>query len=219
MVGPMRILAFARVAALAAAAALASPGGASAQEGVFMKDFLGSIGIIPKERPPIEYRERAPLVLPPQMELRAPADPRAIQASNPQWPSDPDVIAARRRAQEASLPVTQTEKRRLDQNPTLSIHEIRQGRRPGAEIPNAPVVRRGDNVRDALIVSPDEMRSQGRIDDTRLSSMEEPERGRLTEPPGGLRKPTQKVKATFEVEHRTDEADPKAYWREQAARR
>jgi hypothetical protein len=215
----MRILAFARVAALSATAALGSVAGAAAQEGIFMKDFLGSIGVIPKERPPIEYRERAPLVLPPQMELRDPADPRSIQASNPQWPSDPDVIAARRRAQEASLPVTQTEKRRLDQNPTLSIHEIRQGRRPGAEVPNTPVIRRGDNVRDALILSPDQMRSQGRIDDTKLSSMEEPERSRLTEPPGGFRKPTMKVKAGFEVERRTDEADPKAYWHEQAQRR
>jgi hypothetical protein len=215
----MKILALARLGALAATAALASLTGAAAQEGVFMKDFLGSIGIIPKERPPIEYRERAPLVLPPKMELRDPADPRSIQASNPQWPNDPDVIAARRRAQEASLPVTQTEKRRLDQNPTLSIHEIRQGRRPGAEVPNAPVVRRGDNARDALLVHPDELRAQGRKEDVALSSMEEPDRGRLTEPPPGFRKPTQKVKATFEVEHRVDEADPKAYWREQAARR
>jgi hypothetical protein len=215
----MRILAFARLGALAAAAALACASGAAAQEGMFFKDILGSVGIIPKERPPIEYRERAPLVLPPKMELRDPADPRSIQASNPQWPNDPDVIAARRRAQEASLPVTETEKRRLDRNPTLSIHEIRQGRRPGAEVPNAPVVRRGDNARDALILSPDEMRAQGRKQEATLSSMEEPERGSLTEPPSGFRKPTQKVKATFEVEHQADPADPKAYWREQAARR
>ncbi len=215
----MRILALARLGALAAAAALVSAGGAAAQEGVFMKDMLGSIGLIPKERPPIEYRERAPLVLPPKMELRDPADPRSLQAANPQWPNDPDVVAARRRAQEASLPVTETEKRRLDRNPTLSIHEIRQGRRPGAEVPSEPVLRRGDNARDALLVHPDQLRAEGRKQEAALSSMEEPERGRLTEPPGGFRKPTMRVKPGFEVEHRTDEADPKAYWREQAARR
>jgi hypothetical protein len=141
----MRILAFARVAAFAAGA-LAGAGGAAAQEGMFMKDLLGTMGIIPKERPPIEYRARAPLVLPPKMELREPADSRAVQAAHPQWPNDPDVLAARRREADARTPVTQTERRRLEQNPTLSIHEIRQGRRPGAEIPTAPVVRRGDNA-------------------------------------------------------------------------
>jgi hypothetical protein len=214
----MRILAFARVAAFAAGA-LACAGGAAAQEGMFMKDLLGTMGIIPKERPPIEYRERAPLVLPPKMELREPADSRAVQAAHPQWPNDPDVLAARRREADARTPVTQTERRRLEQNPTLSIHEIRQGRRPGAEIPTAPVVRRGDNARDALLVSPDELRAVKSKDDAALSSLEEPDRGSLTEPPSGFRKPTQRMKPTFEVEHRVDEADPKAYWREQAARR
>jgi hypothetical protein len=215
----MRILALARLGALAAAAALVSAGGAAAQEGAFMKDVLGSIGIIPKERAAIEYRERAPLVLPPKMELRDPADPRSLQAANPQWPNDPDVVAARRRAQEASLPVTETEKRRLDRNPTLSVQEIRQTRRPGAEVPSEPVMRRGDNARDALLVHPDQLRAEGRKQEAALSSMEEPERGRLTEPPDGFRKPTMRVKPGFEVQHRTDEADPKAYWREQAARR
>jgi hypothetical protein len=206
-----------RLAALGAALTLAS--GASAQEGVFMKDFLGSIGVIPKERPPINYRERPPLVLPPKMELREPANPNAVQAANPQWPNDPDVAAARRREAEARLPVTQSEKRRLDQNATLSIHEIRQGRRPGAEVPNAPVVRRGDIARDALLVSPDELRATSSSKEATLSSLDEPERSSLTEPPAGFRKPTERVKPTFEIEHRADEADPKAYWREQQQRR
>jgi len=218
MVGPMRILDLVRVAALAGLATLALATVASAQEGMFFKDLLGSVGIIPKERPPIDYRERAPLVLPPKMELPNPADPRAVAAS-PQWPNDPDAGAARRAAAEANIPLHQTEKRRLDRNPTLSINEIREGRRPGAEIPNTPVVRRGDNARDALLVSPDELRATASGKEASLSSMEEPERGSLTEPPPGFRKPTMRVKAGFEVEHRADEADPKAYWREQAQRR
>src|SRR5215211_3081179 len=131
----MTILDFARFAALVGAATLVAATGASAQEGLFAKDLLGSVGIIPKERPRIDYRERAPLVLPPSMELRDPADPKALQAANPQWPSDPDVAAARRRDAEARTPVTQTERRRLEQNPTLSIEEIRGGRRAGAEVP------------------------------------------------------------------------------------
>lgn len=213
----MRILALARLGALAAAAALVSAGGAAAQEGAFMKDVLGSIGIIPKERAAIEYRERAPLVLPPKMELRDPADPRSLQAANPQWPNDPDVAAARRREADARTPVTQTERRRVEQNATLSIEEIRSGRRAGAGIPEGPVVRRGDNVREDTWVHPDQLRREGRKD-TQLSSMEEPERRDLTQPPSGFRKPTIQVKRDFEVNRLEDDADPKVYMREQAKR-
>lgn len=215
----MKILDLARAGALLGAVALAAPTGAAAQEGIFMKDLLGSIGIIPKEQPAIEYRERAPLVLPPRVELRDPVDPKAVVAANPQWPNDPDVAAAKRREADARTPVTETERRRLGQNPTLSIHEIRQGRRPGAEVPNSPVVRRGDNVRDGHWIHPDTLRAQGRVDDSVKLTGVEPDRQSLTEPPGGFRKPTMKVKAGFEVERREDEADPKAYWREQQGRR
>ena len=117
----MNILDFARVAALFASATLLAATGASAQEGMFAKDLLGSVGIIPKERPRIDYRERAPLVLPPKMELRDPADPQGLHAANPQWPNDPDVAAAKRREADARTPVTQTERRRVEQNATLSI--------------------------------------------------------------------------------------------------
>jgi hypothetical protein len=215
----MRIIAFARLAALAAVAALASAGGAAAQEGMFMKDLLGSMGIIPKERPPINYRERAPLVLPPKVELPPPAEAGAVMAAHPQWPNDPDVVAARRAAADARAPITENEKRRsLGQNPTLSIHEIRAGRRAGAEIPNAPVETRLGNARDALLVSPNELRAKSK-DDAVFSSLDEPDRQSLTEPPSGFRRPTMQVKRDFEIQHRTDDADPKAYWREQAQRR
>jgi hypothetical protein len=216
----MTISTVARAGALAAAALMASLTGAPAQEGVFMKDLLGSMGIIPKEKPPIEYRERAPLVLPPRMELREPTQRTAVQA-NPQWPNDPDVLAERRRQAEENMPVTQTERRRLEQNPTLSIHEIRAGRRPGAEIPTAPVVRRGDNQKDDFWVHPDRLRAEGKKDDdTVLQVGVEPERRELTQPPTGLRTATMPLKRDFEApNHRDDEADPKVYLREQAARR
>ena len=58
--------------------------GARAEEGVLMKSILGTIGIIPEDRPAIDYRERAPLVLPPRMDLREPA--RAEGGSGPQRP-------------------------------------------------------------------------------------------------------------------------------------
>src|SRR3954465_5312519 len=105
----MKLSDIARFSALVAGSLIAAAPGAVAQEGVFMKDFLGSIGIIPKEKAPIEYRERAPLVLPPRIALRGPVAPRPLQTANPQWPNDPDVVAARRRDEEANIPVTMSE--------------------------------------------------------------------------------------------------------------
>ena len=214
----MNILDFARFAALFASATLLATTAASAQEGMFAKDLLGSVGIIPKERPRIDYRERAPLVLPPKMELRDPADPQGLHAANPQWPNDPDVAAARRREADARTPVTHTERRRVEQNATLSLEEIRSGRRAGAGIPDAPVVRRGDSSREDTWIHPDQLRREGRKEDTQLSSMDEPERRDLTQPPSGFRKPTLQVKRDFEVTRAEDDADPKVYMREQAKR-
>jgi hypothetical protein len=212
----MTFLDIARLGALLGAAALASTTGAAAQEGLFAKDLFASMGLIPKERPNIDYRERAPLVLPPRMDLRDPADPTGPLAANPQWPNDPDVASARRRDADARIPVT--DQRRREQNPTLGIDEIRSGRRAGAQIPDGPVVRRGDNVRETTWVHPDQLRREGVKKEETLSSMEEPERRDLTQPPAGFRKPTMQVKRDFEVIRQEDEADPKAYWRDQAKR-
>lgn len=216
----MNSLNFARWAALAGAGLLLSSAGAAAQEGVFMKDMLGTIGILPKERPAIEYRERPPLVLPPKMELREPAGRNSLKAANPQWPTDPEVVAERRREAEARIPVTETERRRLEKNPTLSVEEIRKGRKPGAEIPSEPVYRAGDNSRHGYWVSPAELTAKKTKDDeVAMDVGVEPERRDLTEPPTGFRKATAPLKRDFEPIRREDEADPKVYNREQAARR
>src|SRR5688572_27924409 len=63
------------------AAALAT--GAQAQEGELMKNLLSTLGVIDDEKDPIEYRERAPLVLPPLIDLLVPAAPRGLQSRSP----------------------------------------------------------------------------------------------------------------------------------------
>jgi hypothetical protein len=117
--------------AIGAAALVLAGASASAQEGVMMKNLLGNIGIIPKDPPKIDYRERAPLVLPPKAELRAPAEPGSVEARAANWPKDPDVVAARREAEEAATPYMQTERYKLDEGKRLSIEEMRAGRRVG----------------------------------------------------------------------------------------
>jgi hypothetical protein len=92
---------------------------ATAQEGSLTRGILGALGLTAPERPAIEYRERAPLVVPPGRDLPPPVSPDALTA-NPQWPEDPSVRAERDRnappsARDASAPLT--------------VEEMRSGRR------------------------------------------------------------------------------------------
>ena len=171
----MGILGFARVATLAGAASLGFASAAAAQEGVFMKDFLGSIGIIPKERPAIDYRERAPLVLPPKMELREPAGPAALRPATRNGRPTPKSSRRARREADARMPVTETEARRMDRT-RRSRPRDPAGPAPRRRGADGPVVRRGDNSRDELLVRPDELRGeeQGRDGARRWTSRTAP---------------------------------------------
>ena len=125
-----------------ALALLVAATGASAQEGEAVKSLLGSIGIIPKEKPPINYSERAPLVLPPKMELRAPA--RSAQRRDPtptgrRIPTSPPPARPRPRrvrlrpAREAYEPT---------QAGVLSVEEMRAGRNPNNYVQSPPAADR-----------------------------------------------------------------------------
>ena len=65
-------------------------------------NLMSGIGAKSMEKPGIEYRERSPLVVPPKLDLPAPAGTQAKAAPN--WPKDPDekrrkeAIAARKKA-------------------------------------------------------------------------------------------------------------------------
>jgi hypothetical protein len=67
------------------AAAMALPGAVQAQDG----GLFGILGLTPQEKEAIDYRERAPLVVPPSRDLPQPVEYSAIDEAN--WPKDPDV--------------------------------------------------------------------------------------------------------------------------------
>jgi hypothetical protein len=210
-----------RIVALAGIGLLASVVSAPAQEGVFMRDMLSSMGLVPAERPQIDYRERPPLVVPPNPTLRTPVARGAVEADG-QWPTDPDVVRERRRQRDAAIPETERERRRMnDNNPRVSIEEIRGGRRPGAGISQAPAPNRPDGGREATWVHPDTLRAQGTVPEQTYVSGVEPERRSLTEPPSGLRRPDPRapIRATRDLPgSQEDEANPGAYNRQQAER-
>lgn len=193
-------------------ALLATTAAVRAEEGVAIKNILGTMGIVPRDRDAIRYRERAPLVVPPKAELRAPAAPESYASANPQWPRDPDVAAKRRSADEARRPVTASETRRMsDNNPRLTPAELQAGRIARSDPPD-PKTHRGDNARDVILLSPDQLRAGRKTDDGDMASGDTtPTRRVLTEPPTAFRKPNGKsVPADFspKVDQQALDANP-----------
>ena len=218
MWGAMKGIRTARLGLLAASLTVtALTTAARAVEGELVKSILGSIGVIPEDRGAIDYRERAPLVLPPRMDLRDPAAPGSAQARNAQWPNDPDVAARRKQAAEDRTPITQTERKRMSgENTRLTAEEMRAGRQAGAGVTTAPVKRA-----DSAWIHPDVLRAQGTHRSGDASSGDDGTRRSLTEPPTAYRQSAtgQPIRGTWEARNRVDEADPRVFQREQAARR
>jgi hypothetical protein len=81
----------------------------------FMRSIMDGLGLKRDGEAIINYRERAPLVLPPSRDLPPPERSDAVTA-NPAWPKDPDV--ARRKA-EAAMERDRniSDERELEQNP------------------------------------------------------------------------------------------------------
>ena len=192
-------------------------GAARAVDGVPMKDLLETLGVIPEEKPPIAYRERAPLVLPPKTSA-LPAPVRPVRQRNPEWPNDPEVVAQKRRDDRAA--VTPDDRYRiLEGHGRVSLDELRAGRREGAGIPTEPTPRLNDNSRDAVLVHPDVLRAQRQVSDDE-SDNREPRRKALVEPPTGYRLPSDKaaMRNDFEPNIHRDEADPIGFVRQQNQR-
>lgn len=198
---------------IGAGALVVAATGASAQEGVAMKNLLGSIGIIPKDPPKIDYRQRAPLVLPPKMELRPPAEPGAVEARAVNWPKDPDVMAARKEALEASKPERLTERYKLDKGDRLSIDEMRAGRRVGG---GKMAGYYGDRRDDKSRLSPEELRlpqeEEVKLDPNGL------DRRYLSDPPAPLLRAANgaPLKASQDKKSTLDPESPYAFQRQQS---
>jgi hypothetical protein len=142
----------------------------------------------------IDYRERSPLVVPPKLDLPAPAA-AAKETNAPNWPKDPDE--ARRKAMIAAR--KKQNKDPMEASRILSPSELNKGRTSGSASPVTPdsVVPGGEPGQTAIL-SP----SQLGFDGSRLTSMfkgntaeigqfkQEPPRESLTQPPPGYQTPS-----------------------------
>jgi hypothetical protein len=158
-----------------------------------LRGITNAIGLTSEQKEEIEYRERAPLVLPKDYKLAAPEAPIDERVAN--WPKDPDVVAKRRAAAEARRP------RRVDdgiygdsrQGAPLSGAEMRSYGRlaPGEGRPTTPQPVKSDSSRDEWI-RPDLLQNMrtNEPDADKLRPGVEPARKALTDPPAGLRMPS-----------------------------
>jgi hypothetical protein len=154
------------------------------------------LGLPGEEKPPIEYRERAPLVVPPSQNLRPPAEAIAPDQRRANWPQDPDVAARRKAAEDARKPVfiDTISGREMNASRRMTVDEVRAGRVAGQEVVRAPQQMIDDRARANVMGGLTTLREM----DQQISgapgadgsiARAEPRREFLTEPPSGLRRP------------------------------
>jgi hypothetical protein len=183
-------------ATLVAASVIVAPQAASAQGLMDVGKFL--LGIPSEEKAPIDYRERAPLVVPPSQNLRPPSEAAAPDQRRANWPQDPDVAARRQAAEDARKPVFVDSITGRDAQPTrrMTPAEVRAGRVAGQEVnavPRTNIDERSGNTNNVLLgvtgLREMDRRTAASADRSGNLSREEPKREFLTDPPSGTRRP------------------------------
>lgn len=155
------------------------------------------LGLPPEEKPPLDYRERAPLVVPPSTNLRPPAEGSAPDQRRANWPTDPEVVARRKATADAGKPVLVdaiTGNEIGGPVRRLSPQQIRDGRVAGQETGGVmPRPRYEDrdfhNVMGGLTTLREMDRQSAAADTSGNLERVEPRREFLTDPPTGLRRP------------------------------
>ena len=213
------------VASAAAGLFFAAPAWAINDDGrgSAFESLMDMVGMGEKsDPPPIAYRERSPLVVPPKMELPAPQPPASQRAAA--WPTDQEVVRARKKQTESNAR-GMAKYSESNGGEKVSAQELHNGRSsgqatgpvsgPGAGCSMDPFNKSGCTPAEYwgnLSVTASKKEEPG------LQAGVEPEREYLTQPPKGFMKPTQNVKATFDPNVKPDD-DPRNYYWDQAKKK
>jgi hypothetical protein len=160
-----------------------------------IRQFLKDFGLRRDGEPGIDYRERAPLVVPPSRTLPPPRNPDAVSA-NPAWPKDPDVTQRRvEAARKKAIAKTAAEATVEDGRP-LRPSELERGRVPPGSVttatptspeesarPSRPSELRGKSLFSGMFSSFSDKGEAGEF-------ISEPPRTDLTAPPPGYQTPS-----------------------------
>lgn len=141
-----------------------------------MKAIMTGLGAIDPHEKPVEYRPRAPLVVPPKRDLRAPVDAASATPSN--FPRNPEDVAEERR--KAAM-----ENEKGQDGKIMTPEELARYAIPGS----GQMRRYDDNPGRRL--SPQEMAGQARVNEEAVKRAANPTgRRTLIEPPDAYRKPS-----------------------------
>ena len=173
--------------ALVALALSAAP--ASAQESTNLTEqILTGIGLVAPTPPDIDYRERAPLVVPPSADMLPPPRDGSAIAANPAWPKDYDE-QQRKKAAAADVFTRETSTKKSSDYKTLTPAQMAKGTKGG------PTRNSGDDLRkanDDNRLSLNELGFKGWNNGTKEKPMVfegEPDREDLIQPPTGYQTP------------------------------
>jgi len=172
------------------------------------------------EPPRIEYRERAPLVLPPKMDLPQPGAP--IASRNANWPKDYEIS----RREKSALARAREQKPDSIGTYRMSNEELARGRiAPGQRDVNDEQCGVGGTNGLGAICNPARywsvMKNTRKVDESTkdVPAGAEPQRKALTDPPVGYRRVTKTVKYVPEApREEVNLNDPRAQLREDQRR-
>jgi hypothetical protein len=172
---------------------------------------LGFVGLqFDKEQDAIDYRARAPIVVPPRLDLPAPKE----SARSASWPADPDVAERRRAALSANQPAPQlTPNARVDMSP-------RELARVTGDLPKeGPPSECQAGAGTPICLYAPWKALQAAVGGGQADVLQpgvEPNRKYLTEPPPGYRKATAATAlAPDKVKEEVDPSNPAAFNRSQ----
>jgi hypothetical protein len=178
-------------------------------------DLVGLTGITGNEKePPIQYRERARLVLPPKMVLPAPSAPSTER--NAAWPVDPDIEKTRKEKEASRLMLLlQSDTQAVRDGNRLSPEQLRAEQlRADRSAPGKTADHRcssQSNTRGCdWVPFRNVFESVGLVKSDEVVAGQEPDRDWLTDPPKGYRVPSKNTVATFDAKKNTNQSDPRS---------
>lgn len=156
-----------------------------APEVTLTERLLTGLGLVPPTPPEIDYRERAPLVVPPSADALPPPRDGGAMAQNPAWPKDHDVVAR----QKANTPTSMIDDT-FAAHRTLSPAQMERGRQASGNKPSyGSGFNDGRSSDNRLSLNQLGFFGWGNKKEERMEFEGEPDRELLTQPPVGYQTP------------------------------
>lgn len=160
-----------------------------------IKNIMGGIGAIGPDDRGIEYRERSPLVIPPDRTLPPPE--KSAVVSDPNWPVEPEVRRAKELKADKSAPGA-TGDPWYDAGRPIPRDQLDRGRRSSGKSRSASNDNGTNEYESGKPMSPTQLGYKGGLLGNMFGSNKdevakftgEPERTSLTEPPVGYQTPS-----------------------------